>query len=77
MAQVPSKRSKAEEDEPFLGIDLSPLKTAKLHAVVNTMLDYEALASIDLNHQIESLSRLSKEMLDAFPELQQRPVKIR
>lgn len=52
MSEVPTKRPRVEEEEPFLGIDLNPLDTAKLHAVVNTMLDYEALASIDLNHQI-------------------------
>ena len=36
------------------------IETSKLHTVVNTIYDYEALASIDLKHQIKSLSGLNE-----------------
>ena len=52
--------------EPFLGIQLNMIETSKLHTVVNTIYDYEALASIDLKHQIKSLSGLNEQILDSY-----------
>lgn len=36
------------------------IETSKLHTVVNTIYDYQALANIDLNHQIKSLAQLNE-----------------
>lgn len=52
------------------------METSKLHTVVNTIFDYQALASIDLNHQIKSISELPQELLGEYPELKERQRRI-